>query len=193
MKQNHPSETDLALLAGGDCSWLRRFLLRRHVSRCGDCGDTLASFGELRTVIRESGVGEAVDGLDWNHLAGEMRANIRLGLAAGECVSESPVAAPRWSWRPQLAVGLACAVLVTGAGVFLHGLLPRDAAPAGAAAEVLESTGAGVEVRTNSGSSMTLLNPGDVPADQTITSQGALRASYVDAGTVTVTSVNYVE
>ncbi len=41
---------------------------------------------------------------------------------------------------------------------------------------------------------MTLLNHGDVAGDQTVTSQGAIRASYVDGstGTVTVTSV-YVE
>jgi len=42
----HPSETDLALLAGGDCGRLRSFILNRHVARCGDCRDTVASFGE---------------------------------------------------------------------------------------------------------------------------------------------------
>ena len=41
---------------------------------------------------------------------------------------------------------------------------------------------------------MTLLNHGDVAGDQTVTAQGAIRASYVDGktGTVTVTSV-YVQ
>lgn len=193
MNERHPSETDLALLAGGDCGRVRRFLLNRHVARCGDCRDALASFGELRSAVRNVAAPE----LDWDRLAGEMRANIRVGLAAGECVRDVPATASRGNRLPQLAFGMAGLLLLAGAGVFLHGLLPRQADPAAAHA-VAESTGAGVRVRTDSGSSMTLLDPsakaGDSEVDRAVTSQGAIRASYVDGstGTVTVTSV-YVE
>ena len=47
---------------------------------------------------------------------------------------------------------------------------------------------------TTSTGSMTLMNHGDVTGDQSVTSEGAIRSSYVDGntGTVTVTSV-YVE
>ena len=185
----HPSETDLALLAGGDCSPWQRFLLNRHVAGCGDCRDTLASFGELRTELSEL----PAPAMDWDKLAGEMRANIRLGLAAGECVSTSAPVAERRNWVPRFAMGVAGVVLLASAGLFLRGLLPQGNLPSAVHAAVVESTGKGVEVRTDRGS-MTLTNGSDATADQTVTSQGALRASYVDGstGTVTVTSV-YVE
>lgn len=197
MKQRHPSEADFALLAGGDCGRLQRFRLNGHLARCGDCRDTLASFGELRLAVREFAEPDFSNDTDWDRLAAEMRANIRVGLAAGECVREVPRKnSPHslWTRKPQFAVGIAGILLLAGAGVFLHGLLPRENSPGFAHMPVVESTGAGVEVRTDTGSSMTLLNHGDAASDQTVTSQGAIRASYVDGntGTVTVTSV-YVE
>ena len=194
MSSRHPSESDLALLAGGDCGLFGRFRLNRHVARCGDCRDTLASFGELRSEVRDMALPDCVTNeADWNRLAGEMRANVSLGLAAGECIGEAPVPATHRNWAPRLAFGMAGVVLLAGVGMFLHGLLPHDNLPGVVNSAVLESSGRGVEVRTAKGS-MTLMNQGDVTADQTITSQGAVRDSYVDGntGTVTITSV-YVE
>jgi hypothetical protein len=194
MNTRHPSETDLALLAGGDCGRLQRFRLDRHVAKCGDCRDTLESFGELRSAVRDySPPGLVSSELDWERAAAEMRANIRVGLAAGECVRELPARGSRWGWKPQLAIGIASGLLLGGIGIFLHGLLPHENSPGVVHAAVLESTGAGVEVRTDKGS-MTLLNHSDQAGDQTVTSQGAIRASSFDGttGTVTITSV-YVE
>ncbi len=186
MTEKHPSEADLALLAGGDCGRVRGFFLNRHVARCGDCRDTVAAFGDVRSAL----LNYPEPAVDWDRLTGEMRGNIRVGLAAGECVRETPVKAS--GFRPQWAIGMASVLLLAGAGVFLHGLLPHDNVAGVAHAAVVESTGAGVQVRNDSGSSMTLLNHGDAVPDQTVTSQGAISASYVDAGAVTVTSV-YVE
>jgi anti-sigma factor ChrR (cupin superfamily) len=88
----HPSEADLALLAGGDCGWVERLRLKNHVSACGDCQDAMASFAEIRTSLREMALpAVAVDDGNWERLAVEMRANIRLGLAAGECVASGPM------------------------------------------------------------------------------------------------------
>jgi len=198
MKERHPSEADLALLAGGDCGLVRRFFLNRHVARCGDCRDMAAAFGELRLAVRDAAPDYPSSEADWGRLAGEMRANIRVGLAAGECVREAPAASTGWrpaDWRHRLAIGMAGVLLLVGASAFLRGLLPHVSAPGVAHAAVLESTDAGVQVRTDSGNSMTLLGPvrnhTDGAGDQTITSQGGIRASYVDGstGTVTVTSV----
>lgn len=192
MNDRHPSEVELALFASGDCGPVRRFQLRGHVSRCGDCRDTVASYGELRTAVRDVALPDALSNeADWNRMASEMRANIRLGLAAGECVGTVPADVRSWSWMPRFAVGMAGVVLLAGAGLFLRGLLPRTVLPGLAHAAVLESSGTGVEVRTDTGS-MKLLNHGDVAGNQTVTSQGAISATYVDGGTVTVTSV-YVE
>ena len=141
MKDRHPSEVDLALLAGGECGLLTRFRLNRHVARCGDCRDTVASFSELRTETRLAGE-DILPEIDWQRLASEMRANIHLGLAAGECVREIPASARGWGWKPQLAIGMAGVVLLVGAGFFLNGLLPqRDLPGAIVHAAVLESTG----------------------------------------------------
>jgi hypothetical protein len=202
MSHNHPPETDLALLAGGDCSSWRTFLLNRHLARCGDCRDILASYTELRSAVSDhaapdvssdgfSSGGSSSGNAAWDRLAAEMRANIRVGLAAGECVRE--ISARPVSWNPRWALGTAGVLLLAGAGLFLRGLLPHETAPDVVHAAVVQSTGAGVEVRTGTGS-MTLLNHGSEAGNQTVTSDGAIRASYVDGstGTVTVTSV-YVE
>lgn len=193
---NHPSEADLALLAGGDCGFFTRLRLNRHVARCGDCRDTVASFSELRSEVGEFAGTHAIHGLDWDRMAGEMRANIRLGLDAGECVRQTPAAGRNWNWTPRFAMGLAGVLLLAGAGVFLNGLLPHTGLPGSnlpgvVHAASLESTGTGVALRTDAGS-MTILNHGDVAGDQTVTAQGAIRASYVDGstGTVTITSVS---
>jgi hypothetical protein len=194
MTHRHPSEVDLALFAGGDCGFWQRFRLNSHVSRCGDCKDTLASFGELRSVVREVELPQVVSNeADWNRIAGEMRANIRLGIAAGECIGDAPDPTPHTNWMPRFAMAAAGVILLAGAGIFLRGLLPQGDLPSIVHAAVVESTGKGVQLRTDSGSMM-LLNHGDVAGDQTVTSQGAARASYIDGntGTVTVTSV-YVE
>lgn len=194
MNERHPSETDLALLAGGDCGRFRTFRLHSHLAKCGDCRDVLASFQELRSAMRDySPSGFASSELDWEKTAAEMRANIRVGLAAGECVRELPAASSGWGWKPQLAIGMASVLLLAGAGIFLRGLLPHESAPGIVHAAILESTRAGVEVRTDKGS-MTLLNHGDEAGDQTVTSQGAIRATSFDGntGTVTIASV-YVE
>ena len=189
---NHPSESDLALLAGGDHGWFRATLIKRHIKHCGDCQDVLASFGEMRTALKD---GDHPEPANWDLLATEMRANIRVGLAAGECVRVTPSADTRWlGMKPQLAMSMAGVLFLVGAGAFLKGLLPHEEAVSVAHAAELQSTGAGVEVRTDAGASMILLNHGDEAGDQSITSSGAIRASYVDGntGTVTVNSV-YVE
>jgi hypothetical protein len=62
-----------------------------------------------------------------------------------------------------------------------------------AGAPVLESSGAGLEVRSGGGS-MTLLNRHGAVADQTANAQGEIRARYIDGetGTVTINNV-YLE
>jgi len=186
----HPSETELALLAGGDCAWIERLRLNNHVSHCGDCQDAVASFSDIRSSLRETvPPAVAVDDSSWERLAGEMRANIRLGLAAGECVAAGPVKSAPKPWLPRFAYGAAGVIVLLGAGMFLRGLLPGPDLPIAHAA-VVESTARGIQVRTTAGT-MTLLNQSDAEPDQTITSQGAVRARYVDGntGTVTITSV----
>jgi anti-sigma factor RsiW len=194
MSSRHPSEAELALFAGGDCSPWQRFQLNSHVARCGDCRDTVASFEEIRSVVRDVELPASLSSeTAWQSMSVEMRANIRLGLAAGECIASAPADIARATWLPRFAVGMAGVIFLLGAGIFLRGLLPPKTVPDAVRSSVLESSGNGVEVRTATGS-MKLMNYSDVAGDQTVTSQGAIRSTNVDGstGTVTVTSV-YVD
>ena len=52
--------------------------------------------------------------LDWDQLAAEMTANIRVGLAAGECVTPREHKVATMSWRPA-AIAAGLVVLMAGA------------------------------------------------------------------------------
>src|ERR1700691_6346813 len=86
----HPSQSTLALDAGKDLGWFAGRLAERHVARCRECRQAVEAFAGLHDDL----VGfVAVPAVSWSRLAAEMKANIRLGLAAGECVrGESSVA-----------------------------------------------------------------------------------------------------
>src|SRR6202035_5195698 len=81
----HPNEGTLALFAGHDLNFLIEWRVGRHVARCEQCRGTVDAFVSLRS--ETVGLGELPPDIAWNRLASEMKANIRLGLAAGECVS----------------------------------------------------------------------------------------------------------
>lgn len=176
---NHPRENDLALLAGGDAGRIKRFLLDRHVRACAGCRETIAEYRELRA---EAGRAELPD-LNWNFLAAEMRANIRLGLEAGECVRTGQVFR-RWNARPFLA--FASLLLLIGAVELLRDARPHRPASVEAATQVLQSTRAGVEIRTDT-KSLTLLNHHGNAANQTVSARGDIEARYIDSETGSVT------
>jgi hypothetical protein len=182
--KSHPSEADLALFAGGESSGLSRFFVNRHVRECRECMDQVNRFELLRLELREF----EPPAHDWNRLAMEMRANIHVGLEAGECVRLA--SAEQRGWSPKLAVALASLLLLVGASFLLKSPAPNVAVEQKAGA-VLESTGSGLELRHGS-SSLTLLNHDGVAADQTVSAQGEIRARYVDGGAVTINNV-YLE
>ncbi|MGH7246702.1 MAG: hypothetical protein ACREH9_01225 [Pseudomonadota bacterium] len=86
---NHPSISELALLAGGELNLFRRLRVRRHVSRCADCHAQADSLRSVREQLQLS-LSELPEDLSWDRLAEEMTANIHVGLAAGECVGPAP-------------------------------------------------------------------------------------------------------
>jgi hypothetical protein len=185
----HPSEIDLALFAGGESSGLSRFFLNRHVRQCRECMEQVTRFELLRLELREA----EPPVLDWNRLSAEMRANIHVGLEAGECVREALAAR---SWSPKLAIAFASLLLLVGANFLLKNS-PADREPQsgeprpGDTAAVVESTAYGIEFR-HGGSSLTLLNHDGVAAGQTVSARGEIGARYVNAGAVTINNV-YLE
>lgn len=175
----HPPESDLALLAAGDCGPVNRFFLRRHVRECRHCTEAVARY----EILRQEMVTPEIPDLNWDRLESEMRANIRLGLEAGECVR---LVFPEKTWNARLVFVGASLMILAAAGVFMKAPVTVKAAE-----PTIESTGAGVEL-INGASSMTLLNRNGSVAEQTVSAQGEIRARYVDGGAVTINNV-YLE
>jgi hypothetical protein len=180
----HPDEHGLALLAGGETGRIHRFFLERHLRNCENCQDKVAAFHELRGQLAEV---ELPD-MNWNFLAAEMRANIRLGLEAGACVRTTKVSK---SWSPRLTVAYASLLLVIGASVLLtDARLRHPVNVAEAATPVLQPTGSGIELR-NGSDSFSFLDDKGTRTDQTVSAQGVIQARYVngDTGSVTINNV----
>jgi hypothetical protein len=190
MKRNgHPDPAILALHASGDLGWFQAWKTERHAAGCEDCREEIAGYQGMRELLpRLSEMPE----LSWNRLAGEMRANIRLGLAAGECVGdvESPAAPLFAGFRAALAMGALLALVVTG--LILERPTPSIVS---AGVPVVQVTGDGVERRTGD-RGFSLMHAGVEVKDVTysVGAQGTMGASFVDPETnlVTMTKV-YVE
>jgi anti-sigma factor RsiW len=109
MNKRHLAETDLALFASGDVTPWKYAAVCLHVARCEACRTRLDQYREGRQSLKQA-AGEMPPGLDWDRLSAEMTANIRVGLAAGECVAprrKKPAAFV--GWKPvAAAAGVAC-------------------------------------------------------------------------------------
>lgn len=181
----HPAETALALYAGGDSAWWTRLGIARHVRQCDLCRRQVEAFREVCDVLgaeRE----ELPRGLEWGEAAAAMRANIRLGLAAGECVAEPPEP-KRSPWRPALALPI---LLVIVAGVILESLPPaanRATAPQRMdGALVLDASPAGIGVERD-GRGFELLRPAAAESVEVSVRGDSVRTRYVDGETGQVT------
>jgi hypothetical protein len=178
----HPNELRLSLYAGEELGLLSRFRIALHVRGCERCRGRVEEARGLREWMRAQD-DELPAGVRWAPLAAEMKANIRLGLAAGRCigVAEPAPEVARLQWRtPALALPV---LLLVIAGWILQSLHPpvRPAAPE----FVVEASAAGIGVSSH-GRGFTLLNPGAENVVFSVRGEAA-RARYVDAETGQVT------
>ncbi len=181
---NHPTESNLALYAGGDLQWLHRWRMDRHIRSCGNCQSAVAEFSEIRAF--ES----AAPDVNWSRLASEMQANIRLGLAAGECVVMRTGGRSVVSGRRLAVVGGLLTVLLLGGiwtqrSALVPSLLVRQPAET-----ILEAAGSGIQVREGR-QTLRILNRSKANVSYSVGSQGELRARSLDpeTGNVTITHV----
>jgi len=188
----HPSQATLALHAGGDLGAIARWRTDRHLTRCERCREELAAFAGIREIAPDLA---EIPEVPWARLSAEMKANIRLGLAAGECVrpGEAPVKQSLFSGaRAAVALASVAALLVTG--LMIERPLPRSNAGR-IEGVIVQATGDGVQVRE--GVQALQLRHAGVDARHVLYSvgaQGSMRARYVDpeTGNVTINNV-YVE
>ena len=176
----HPGENDLALLAGGETGRIQRFFFERHVRSCADCQEKVAEYHDLRRELAETDLPD----LNWNFLAMEMRANIRLGLEAGACVGPTRISE---TWNPRLAAAVATLLVLVGASFFFTDSGLHRTEPA---ASVLQATSSGIEL-SNGADSFTILDHQGVRADQAVSAQGTIEALNIngETGSVTINNV----
>jgi anti-sigma factor RsiW len=182
----HPSESELALMAGGELGLFARLRVRRHLDRCAECRAANRAFAEDRLLVRDW-AGELPVDLNWNRLAAEMKANIHVGVEADRCVA---VPARGFAWGSRPVVALASAALTVVLGFWLNMPQPAPLSVSDESGVMLEATRTGIELKQDN-RSLTLLNPGSEQVAVSVNMQGVLRARYVDSetGHVTITNV----
>jgi anti-sigma factor RsiW len=212
----HIAETDLALYVSGDLGLLRRASVRFHVGRCERCSRRVEAYRADRSRVKEI-ASEMPEGVNWDRLAAEMTANIRVGLAAGECVArprqrKRPAGNLTVHWRPA-AIATAAVVLLTVAwmvnmppgttqelGRAMGSVLRGSSVSGGfvqpgivyAQSPVVVANQLGIELRENN--HVMGASQDELPVSVSLSVQGSASARYVnaDTGQMTITSV-YVQ
>jgi len=200
MSTQHPFDTELALYAGGDLRGWDRVKTAVHVRGCEACRASVAAFQFDQQRLLDS-ANELPAGLDWDRLASEMAANVRVGLAAGECIGPvvgSETQATGWNWKP--AGAFAGLTMVFAAAWWLNvpasdtaglrrafGFVHEDRGP------VVEASSRGIEFREN-GSVLGVSTSAAQPVVTSVSFGGSASARYVDddTGQVTIATV-YVQ
>ena len=183
----HPNQATLALHAGGDLGFFARWRTERHLGQCEQCREEVAAFEGLREELPEL---SEIPEVQWNRLAAEMKANIRLGLAAGECVrsAEKSTRGSRLFTGARAAVALASILTLVATGVLIESSIPVRAEQH----TVVQRTTDGIQVGTGD-QAFRLMNTGVNASDVTISpgAQGSMGARYVDpkTGYVVINSV----
>jgi len=185
----HPNQATLALHAGGDLGRVRSWWMARHLARCAECREEVAGYTEMRELLPELA---DLPEISWNRMAAEIKANVRLGLEAGECVRPAEMPLQRASltgWRAAVAFA-SVIVLVCGCLV-----LERPAPPPTHTAETaVESTRDGIAWQAGDDHMLGLMNGGAQKATYKLGAQGSMGARYIDpeTGSVTINTV-YVQ
>ena len=203
----HVMETELALYAAGDLPLWRGPLVhlrvRLHLQRCDECRSLVEALRADQQELRRA-ADEMPASVDWDQLAAEMTANIRVGLAAGECVTPRERRVAAMPWRP-VAIAAGFVVLLAGAwwlniprtdteaiGRALRDMATggRVSAPQAERGPVVGASSAGVVLVENGG--QIRIDQGSLePVMYSVSTQGSATTRYVDqdTGQVTITAV----
>jgi hypothetical protein len=209
----HPAEFALALHASGDLPVWQSIRVRLHTSRCEACRNIVAAYRADKVWAEASD--QIPEGVNWDRLSAEMTANIRVGLAAGECVAprgRKPLlgAVAAWQWKP-VAVGMALMMVVSAAWWLnvpaaqndslaraLRAIAHRGSTiasdPLGRQqGPIVDVTPSGIRLLENGGA-LGVNQGGLQPVAVSLDAQGSASARYIDTdtGQVTITSV-YVQ
>jgi anti-sigma factor RsiW len=198
----HPSCEELALFSRGELSFFRHWQVKAHVHRCPACELEVEQFQAVVVALRDQAATETLTGLkgagDWSRLEREMIGNIKVGIAASQCIGNAPGRRLRL-WHLGALTATLSFVFVTGwlvnipreetdriVGAFRTGL---SSAQTGTRV-VLQTTPHGVSIRSK-GATLTLLHPESVSATPSLAGNASVGVRYVDeeTGQVTITNV----
>lgn len=198
-RHGHPSTRKLALLAGGELGWWQKLRTGHHVGSCRECRAELESLRDTRMEV--AGLAEELPPeVNWNRLAAEMKANIRLGIEVGQIVAPADTARARTAVEEEEEIEgygsfFKPLVALASIAVFLYGatwvLSTRGNKGFSAGDVLVGTTGEGIEFK-HGASSMTLFHQGGKPVAVEVSSgarsgTASLRAQYVDEDTGEVT------
>jgi len=186
----HPSEETLALHAGKDLGVLARWRVERHLARCEQCREEIAIFQSVREIAPDL---KEIPEIPWARLSAEMKANIRLGLVAGECVRNDQIpatASPLFSGaRAVVAIASVVTLMVTGLVLEHPAPNPTVARQQGV---VVQKMARGIQVWED-GRALELKHAVSDEREvfYSVGAQGSMRARYVDpeSGYVTINNV----
>ncbi len=199
-KIEHPDANVLALFAGKDLPWTRRFQVQQHLANCPACEGQVKAIRSACQELRREAESETLTSFeaiaDWSRLEREMVGNITVGVAAARCIDH--VHKSRKLWVP-CAFGAALVVVFT-LGWTTH--IPGEQTQhlftslrswlAGEADQgtgtILRSSPSGIAVRSQ-GTTLTMMHPRSATVSMSGTS--SVEARFVDesTGLVTITSV----
>jgi hypothetical protein len=182
--RNHPADKELALHAGGELPWLRRLAVAWHLRGCAGCRREIGRFRESREALRAASA--LPPELDWASLAAEMKANIHLGLAAGELVrrNREPDEFRPSDWRAAAIVTATLAVVAVAGWTLQRRAGPP--APAPGTEVVLRQTEDGLSVQWGRNEAA-VFGAGKAPVTAAVSWDGGARAPFLDEETGQVT------
>ncbi len=211
----HPTAARLALYAGKDLGWWGQWSVQRHVANCSGCQADVDALQNSNAQLCNLAPDLPAD-VNWTRLSQEMTGNIRVGLAAGECIADFEKSVrpsrPRIAWLSGTVLG--CAAIVVVASLWLN--LPTRQmdhlisavgqvrwgrigssfrTPAtNQDAVVLEANPLAIEVKMN-GHGLALMHPSSAGATVSVNMQDSAGVRYVDAdsGQVTLNKVYYAQ
>jgi hypothetical protein len=185
----HPNQATLALHAGGDLGRFGRWATARHVANCDRCRHEVAAFEEMREILPEL---REIPEISWDRLAAEMKANIRLGLEAGECVREveRPLSDRSLFTGGRMVLTFATIVVLALSTLVLE--RPWQTAEPNEDI-VAQATADGIQVdQRGQGISLMNRNRSNETVMHSVSWQGSASAQYIDrdTGIITVNSVD---
>jgi hypothetical protein len=198
--EEHPGSEILSLYSAGDLPLVLRWRTGRHVKGCAACEQQVLSLRLAKTELRREAQREILSGFeaiaDWHALESDMLGNIRVGVAAADCIEKvghNRRIGSRLAWTAGMAA------------LFVAGWMSRIPAEDNQRiisalrrmvgleqpvfnGTVVRSTPEGITVRAP-GATLTLLHPQS--AVVSMSSPASVTARYVDddSGQVTITNV----